>query len=201
MEDTENANGRTDGDHYSQRAPEQPTPELTDRQLFMLGLLVRKQLTQHASYPLTLNATARICARQPRLNRQPVQDREVQQDANVLASHGLITIDHSGRSERYAHNLTSTLSLQNNELALLSVLLTHGPCRASQISELVEPMYAFENLNAMCQVLYQHRLFRNELRHSGSAIEIFHHNLEQILMSISVCYLPPPVMHRHAISV
>ncbi len=179
MEETIHADG----------ALSEPVYQLTDRQLFMLGLLARKQLTQHASYPLTLNATSRICARQPRLNRQPVPDSEVQRDAHLLASYGLITIDNSRRSERYAHNLASTLSLQNNELALLSVLLTHGPCRASQINELVAPMHEFDNLNAMCQVLYRHRLFKNELRHSGSAIEIFHHDLEQILISISVCLL------------
>src|ERR1700735_2208256 len=105
--------------------------ELSPVEARVIGSLAEKQLTTPQQYPLTMNALVLACNQTS--NRAPVvnYDESVVESALsqlkdqhlvrfVLPSHGRSVV-------RYRQVLDEVLGVDDRQLALLAVLLLHGP--------------------------------------------------------------------------
>ena len=105
--------------------------ELSPTEQRVLGSLLEKQVTVPASYPLTISALRSACNQTS--SREPVTDlaeQEVEQTAKALKDRGVLRIvwsDTGRRTLKYHQVLTDVLDLEDDERALLTVLLLRGP--------------------------------------------------------------------------
>jgi uncharacterized protein len=95
----------------------------------VLGALVEKAFTTPEAYPLTVNAIVAACNQ--RSNRDPVVDYDT--EAVERALRGLddrdlarLTRASGGRTVRYVHRCQSTLEIDDEQTALIAVLLLRG---------------------------------------------------------------------------
>ena len=125
-----------------------------------MGCLVKKQLTTPQQYPLTLNALVAACNQTS--NRNPVvsyDERTVERAVTSLKGQGLLRFVHPshGRSAtRYRQVLDEVLGLDTPKLALLAVLLLHGPqtpgelrARAARMAPFADPHAVERELGAL----------------------------------------------------
>lgn len=106
---------------------------LSDGEIRLLGTLCEKQLLGSRSYPLTVNDTRLACNQKSGRNpRTSMSSSEIRDAARRLAARELITIDRSGRTERYAHRANERLGIDNSTLALVTVLCLRGPLSVAQ---------------------------------------------------------------------
>jgi uncharacterized protein YceH (UPF0502 family) len=116
----------------------------------IIGSLIEKQLTTPQQYPLTLNALVLACNQVS--NRDPVvsyQERLVDETLVSLKDAGLVRFVHPshGRSViRYRQVLDERLGLDNQELALVAVLLLRGAQTAGELRTRTERMAEFEGV-------------------------------------------------------
>jgi len=106
------------------------TVELTAMEARVVGSLVEKSFLTPDVYPMTTNALASACNQ--KTNRDPVVDYSaVQIDAALmeLRQRNLVRRVHTpgSRSTKHRQTIDEVLSLDEQELALLSVLLLRGP--------------------------------------------------------------------------
>jgi hypothetical protein len=95
----------------------------------VLGSLVEKAFTTPDAYPLTTNALLAACNQ--RSNRDPVTDYDeetVEAALRALDDRGLarLTRASGGRTVRYVHRVQSAMELDDEQTALLAVLLLRG---------------------------------------------------------------------------
>jgi len=112
----------------------------------VLGCLIEKSMTTPEYYPMTVNALVAACNQ--RNNREPVVDFDESTVADALASldrRGLIGITRvsGGRSLKYAHHATAALRVDDEQLALLGVLLLRGPQTAAELRTRTDRYVAF----------------------------------------------------------
>jgi len=133
---------------------------LNENQIRVLGTLCEKQLNKSKSYPLTVNDTRLACnqksGRQPQMT---LTNAEVSEAARVLASRGLITIDRSSRTERYAHKLDSKLKLDRATLAVLTVQMLRGPLSVALIRSATRRLHPFDTNQAILEILQASSVF------------------------------------------
>jgi uncharacterized protein len=96
----------------------------------VLGCLVEKAMTTPEYYPLTLNALVAACNQST--NRDPVVDYDegaVTSALRSLEDRGLAAMTRSpgGRSVKFVHRAGAALEVDDEQLALLAVLLLRGP--------------------------------------------------------------------------
>jgi uncharacterized protein YceH (UPF0502 family) len=119
----------------------------------VIGSLIEKQLTTPQQYPLTLNALVQACNQLS--NRDPVvsfDERLVDDTLTSLKDAGLVRFVHPshGRSvTRYRQVLDERLGLDNQQLALLALLLLRGPQTAGELRSRSERMARFEGIGAV----------------------------------------------------
>jgi uncharacterized protein YceH (UPF0502 family) len=119
----------------------------------VIGSLIEKQLTTPQQYPLTLNALVLACNQVS--NRDPVvsyQERLVDETLVSLKDAGLVRFVHPshGRSViRYRQVLDERLGLDNQELALVGVLLLRGAQTAGELRSRTERMAEFEGVGSV----------------------------------------------------
>jgi uncharacterized protein YceH (UPF0502 family) len=104
--------------------------ELTPEQVRVLGCLIEKACTTPDQYPLSTNALVTACNQ--RSSRDPVvsyDDRVVDQAMLDLRQEGLArTVRPTGtRGHKHRHVLHEAWSLDDEELAVLAVLMLRGP--------------------------------------------------------------------------
>lgn len=122
--------------------------QLTTTEQRVLGSLLEKQVTVPASYPLTLSALRTACNQTS--SREPVTDlgeQEVEQTAKVLKDKGVLRIvwsDTGRRTLKYHQVLTDLLDLEDDERALLTVLLLRGPQTPGELRPRTERLHAFD---------------------------------------------------------
>lgn len=122
--------------------------QLTTTEQRVLGSLLEKQVTVPASYPLTLTALRTACNQTS--SREPVTDlgeQEVEQTAKVLKEKGVVRIvwsDTGRRTLKYHQVLTDLLDLEDDERALLTVLLLRGPQTPGELRPRTERLHAFD---------------------------------------------------------
>lgn len=125
-----------------------PDLQLTPTEQRVLGSLLEKQVTVPASYPLTLSALRTACNQTS--SREPVMDlaeQEVEQTAKALKEKGALRIvwsDTGRRTLKYHQVLTDLLDLEDDERALLTVLLLRGPQTPGELRPRTERLHAFD---------------------------------------------------------
>lgn len=125
-----------------------PDLQLTPTEQRVLGSLLEKQVTVPASYPLTLSALRTACNQTS--SREPVTDlgeQEVEQTAKALKEKGVLRIvwsDTGRRTLKYHQVLTDLLDLEDDERALLTVLLLRGPQTPGELRPRTERLHAFD---------------------------------------------------------
>jgi uncharacterized protein len=125
-----------------------PDLELSPPEQRVLGSLLEKQVTVPASYPLTLSALRTACNQTS--SREPVTDlgeQEVEQTAKALKEKGVVRIvwsDTGRRTLKYHQVLTDLLDLEDDERALLTVLLLRGPQTPGELRPRTERLHAFD---------------------------------------------------------
>ena len=96
----------------------------------VIGVLIEKSLTTPQYYPLTINAI--VTGSNQKSNRDPLVefvDDEVEEILQRLRPRGLVTEVHpsGSRSEKWRQELSTTLDLNGQEMAVLGELLLRGP--------------------------------------------------------------------------
>ncbi|WP_220451148.1 DUF480 domain-containing protein [Nocardioides dongkuii] len=122
-------------------------PVLDAEEQRVLGALLEKQRTVPASYPLTLGALRTACNQTS--SRDPVADYDeqtVEQVARRLKDRGLLRIVWSAtgrRTLKYHQALAEVLELEEDERALLTVLLLRGPQAPGELRTRTERLHEF----------------------------------------------------------
>jgi uncharacterized protein YceH (UPF0502 family) len=122
----------------------------------ILGCLIEKQRTTPDVYPLSLNALRLACNQTT--NRDPV----VQYDESTIreALHKLsqrrytrLASGHTSRAYKYRHLLDEALGLDDEELAVLAVLLLRSAQTPGELKQRTDRMQGFATLEALHDVL------------------------------------------------
>ena len=114
----------------------------------ILGSLLEKQVTVPASYPLTLSGLRSACNQT--YSREPVTDLDeqtIESATKVLKDKGVLRIvwsDTGRRTLKYHQVLTDLLDLEDDERALLTVLLLRGPQAPGELRTRTERLHSFE---------------------------------------------------------
>jgi uncharacterized protein YceH (UPF0502 family) len=122
-------------------------PQLDAEEQRVLGSLLEKQRTVPASYPLTLSALRTACNQTS--SRDPVVDYDEQAVERVgrrLKDRGLLRIvwsDTGRRTLKYHQVLDEMLGLEDEERALLTVLLLRGPQAPGELRTRTERLHPF----------------------------------------------------------
>jgi uncharacterized protein YceH (UPF0502 family) len=151
----------------------------------ILGCLIEKQRTTPDTYPLSLNALRLACNQTT--NRDPV----VQYDETTIreALHRLsqrrytrLASGHTSRAYKFRHLLDEALGLDEEELAVLAVLLLRSAQTPGELKQRTERMQGFPDLQAVQDAL--DRLVERELvlrlaRRPGQKEERYVHRLSE----------------------
>lgn len=118
----------------------------------MLGALVEKAFTTPEFYPLTVNAIVAACNQ--RSNRDPVVDYDTETVERALR--GLddrdlarLTRASGGRTVRYVHRCQTTLEIDDEQTALIAVLLLRGPQTPGELRSRTERYVRFDEVAAV----------------------------------------------------
>lgn len=123
--------------------------ELDPVETRILGCLLEKQRTTPDTYPLTLNALRLACNQST--NRDPVMnlsEDEIHEALQRLHRRELTRVasGHGSRSSKYRHLLAETLSLPDDQAALLCVLLLRGDQTPGELKQRSERLHEFADL-------------------------------------------------------
>lgn len=135
---------------------ENSLPQLTDREIRVLGCLLEKSRTTPDYYPLTLNSLVSACNQ--KTSRNPVvnySQEEVILTLDDLRKKKLVgtVVGGGSRVTKYKHNLQLVFSLGNDDLAALCLLLLRGPLTVGEINSNSGRLFEFENLDEVLEVL------------------------------------------------
>jgi uncharacterized protein len=135
----------------------------------VVGCLVEKQRTTPDAYPLSLNALRLACNQAT--NRDPVvayDEATVSGALRRLALRGWTRLASGAgsRARKYRHLLPEALDVDDEELALLAVLMLRGAQTPGELKQRSERLHAFAGLPEVHEAL--ERLLERELvvRHS-----------------------------------
>lgn len=123
----------------------------------VLGTLIEKQLATPQYYPLTLSALVQGCNQST--SRDPIThftDSEVRDVIGRLKEKQLIrtVLPSHGRSvDRYGHRIEEQVTLIQEELALLGVLMLRGPQTEAELKSRTERLAAWEPPDTAASVL------------------------------------------------
>ncbi|RME71075.1 MAG: DUF480 domain-containing protein [Planctomycetota bacterium] len=122
----------------------------------VLGVLIEKQLSTPASYPLTLNALIAGCNQKS--NRDPVLDLEpyeVQEALERLRARGLVSqyFSAGGRAEKWRTLDREHWGIGGPERAVLAELLLRGPQSMGELRARASRMVPIADLAALGEVL------------------------------------------------
>lgn len=137
-------------------------PDLVE--IRVVGCLVEKQRTTPDAYPLSLNALRLACNQST--NRDPVVEYDeatVSEALRRLALRGWTRLASGAgsRARKYRHLLPEALGIDEEELALLAVLMLRGPQTPGELKQRSERLHPFADLAALQRTL--ERLLEREL--------------------------------------
>jgi uncharacterized protein YceH (UPF0502 family) len=122
----------------------------------VVGCLVEKQRTTPDTYPLSLNALRLACNQST--NRDPVV--EYDEESIVEALHRLaergwtrLASGAGSRARKYRHLLPEALGVDDEELALLAVLMLRGAQTPGELKQRSERLHHFDDLAAVQETL------------------------------------------------
>ena len=133
-------------------------------ELRVVGCLVEKQRTTPDAYPLSLNALRLACNQAT--NRDPVvsyDEEEVSAALRRLAQRGWTRLASGAgsRARKYRHLLPEALEVDDEEVALLAVLMLRGAQTPGELKQRSERLHAFPSLGAVQEAL--NRLIEREM--------------------------------------
>ncbi|MBA2608331.1 MAG: DUF480 domain-containing protein [Actinobacteria bacterium] len=123
----------------------------------VLGTLIEKQLATPQYYPLTLSALVQACNQST--SRDPVtnySESDVRSTLQRLKDKELIrtVLPSHGRSvDRYGHRLNEHVTLIQEEIALLGVLMLRGPQTEAELKSRTERLAPWEAPDTPASVL------------------------------------------------
>ncbi len=120
----------------------------------VLGCLIEKQRTTPDAYPLSLNALRLACNQTT--NRDPIveyDERTIKAALDRMSIRGWTRFASgaSSRALKYRHLLDEALSLSEEELSLLAVLMLRGPQTLGELKQRSERLHRFESLPEVAQ--------------------------------------------------
>ncbi|HTU13987.1 MAG TPA: DUF480 domain-containing protein [Solirubrobacterales bacterium] len=123
-----------------------------DAEIRVLGCLIEKQKTTPDQYPLTLNSLRLACNQST--NRDPVVEYD---EATVRRALGELgrrrwirgASGHTSRAQKYRHLLDTELKLDDDQIAVLAVLMLRGPQTPGELKQRTERLFAFHDLAAI----------------------------------------------------
>jgi hypothetical protein len=130
----------------------------------VVGCLVEKQRTTPDAYPLSLNALRLACNQAT--NRDPVVDYDeatVSEALRRLAQRSWTRLASGpgSRARKYRHLLPEALGVDEEELALLAVLMLRGAQTPGELKQRSERLFSFPSLAAVQEIL--ERLLAREM--------------------------------------
>jgi uncharacterized protein YceH (UPF0502 family) len=130
----------------------------------VVGCLIEKQRTTPDAYPLSLNALRLACNQAT--NRDPVvayDETTVSEALRRLALRGWTRLASGAgsRARKYRHLLPEALGVDDEELALLAVLMLRGAQTPGELKQRSERLHAFADLVSVQEAL--ERLLEREL--------------------------------------
>jgi uncharacterized protein YceH (UPF0502 family) len=131
--------------------------ELTPEEQRVLGCLVEKQRTVPDTYPMTLNGLLTACNQQT--NRWPVvayDEATVSSALTTLREKGLTRVvhpSHGARQAKYRHVLDEVLRLDEDEIAVVAVLLLRGAQTVGELRGRTERMHTFDSVDDVERLL------------------------------------------------
>jgi uncharacterized protein len=129
---------------------------LSTSEIRVLGCLMEKHRTTPDQYPLSLNALRLACNQST--NRDPVveYDDAVLRDAlHRLERRGYTRLASGAgsRAPKYRHLLAEALPLEEDEKAVLCVLMLRGPQTPGELKQRTERMHSFAGLGEVHETL------------------------------------------------
>jgi uncharacterized protein YceH (UPF0502 family) len=123
----------------------------------VLGCLVEKQMITPEYYPMTVNALVDACNQ--KTNREPVvhyDEATVEQalrDLNDRDGLTKFTRTPGARSLKYVHKAREVLEVDDQQLALLAVLLLRGPQTPGELRSRTDRYVEFDDVASVEEVL------------------------------------------------
>jgi uncharacterized protein len=122
----------------------------------VLGCLIEKQRTTPDSYPLSLNSLRLACNQAT--NRDPVveyDERQIKAALERMSDRGWTRFASgaSSRALKYRHLLNEALSLSDDEISLLAVLMLRGPQTLGELKARTERLHRFDSLEQLAETL------------------------------------------------
>jgi uncharacterized protein YceH (UPF0502 family) len=131
-------------------------PALSLLETRVLGVLVEKRRTVPDTYPLTLLALTAGCNQ--KTSRDPIIDAteaEVKVAIDRLKGLSLVVESSGGRVMRYAHNVERVLTIPEQAVALLAVLMLRGPQTVGELRINCERLHRFADISAVEGFLHE----------------------------------------------
>ena len=129
--------------------------QLDDIEARVLGCLIEKETTTPDYYPLSLNSLTTACNQ--KTGRLPVMDlsaAEVEAALANLQHHDLVMEKGStARARKFAHKLPRHVELDQQQLALLCVLLLRGFQTPGELRQRSERLASFESVEEVELIL------------------------------------------------
>lgn len=124
----------------------------TDEEIRVLGCLIEKQRTVPDQYPLTLNALRLACNQST--NRDPVVEYD---EGTIRAALGELgrrrwirgASGHTSRAPKYRQLFEEEMRLDQDQVALLAVLMLRGPQTPGELKQRVDRLFSFHDLAAV----------------------------------------------------
>ena len=122
----------------------------------VLGCLIEKQRTTPDQYPLSLNALRLACNQTT--NRDPVveyDEQTIRAALDRLSNRGWTRLASGAgsRAVKYRHLFDQALSLSDDEISLLAVLMLRGPQTLGELKQRTERLHRFASLDDVAQTL------------------------------------------------
>lgn len=129
---------------------------LNEVEVRVLGALIEKQVTTPEYYPLTLNALTLACNQKN--NRHPVvsfDEATVSQALETLREKNLVYVFYGSTSRvpKYKHMMPEVFHLNQQELALMCLLMLRGAQTIGELRGRTDRLYDFKSLEEVEETL------------------------------------------------
>ncbi len=124
----------------------------TDEEMRVLGCLIEKQRTVPDQYPLTLNSLRLACNQST--NRDPVVDYDEATIRRALGELGRRrwirgASGHTSRSPKYRQLFEEEMRLDQDQAAILAVLMLRGPQTPGELKQRADRLFSFHDLTGV----------------------------------------------------
>jgi len=127
---------------------------LNDKEVRVLGCLIEKRMATPEYYPLSLNALINACNQKSSRNPVVVYDEEtVLHAVTGLKEKQLAWQSSLSRVDKYEERFVRDLNLNNQEAAVICLLMLRGPQTVGELKGRTERLYRFDSIEAVNDTL------------------------------------------------